>query len=553
MTDPEPDPGTETPVDGADDELASDRLATHLDEDHDDVEDSLGLEALGDLRRRRRRNRLRTVHWIDALYRVYLTAIVGFWVVVAAASWLPNEPLDDAGVAELAQVGPAWLGAAVAVAVGIALRSGARGGPLTLEAPTVVHELGAPIDRRAVLRTPALKQLRFALFVAVVVGGAAGILLAPRVEVHAAGLAVAGAAAGALGIALAYGAALLAAGRRLRSPVATAMAAAIVAWSLADVALTTTTSPLTLLGSLALWPVEAAPAGLVALPLAVAAVAVGLSWLDGISIEAARRRAGLVSQLRFAVTLQDVRTVVLLRRQLAQERPRPRPWLRLRRGGALPAVWQRDLHGLLRFPAVRVVRLVLLGAVAGLCLGGVWHGVAFLVVPAGLALYLAAYEAVEPVAQEVDHPTRWDALPGPPGLIVLHHLVVALIVVLAVCGVAAAAALVLVPSSVVGQLSVVLVVPVAIAATVAAAVSTALGAADVTALTALGGEVLGAVLVARTALPPLLVIAAVAPVLAAGSDPSAVASSAVGDAVGWSIIASFLGLVWLRVRTPATT
>src|SRR4051794_41361499 len=38
-----------------------------------------------------------------------------------------------------------------------------------------------------------------------------------------------------------------------------------------------------------------------------------------------RSRTELVGQLRFAVTLQDLRTVLVLRRQLAQERPRARP------------------------------------------------------------------------------------------------------------------------------------------------------------------------------------------------------------------------------------
>ena len=48
----------------------------------------------------------------------------------------------------------------------------------------------------------------------------------------------------------------------------------------------------------------------------------------GSSLEAAERRTELVGQLRFAVTLQDLRTVLVLRRQLAQERPRSRPWIR---------------------------------------------------------------------------------------------------------------------------------------------------------------------------------------------------------------------------------
>ena len=67
----------------------------------------------------------------------------------------------------------------------------------------------------------------------------------------------------------------------------------------------------------------------------------------------ARRRAGLVAQLRFAVTLQDIRTVVLLRRQLSQETPRNRPWIPMKRGGRLPPIWRRDWQSYFRFPLVR--------------------------------------------------------------------------------------------------------------------------------------------------------------------------------------------------------
>ena len=526
--------------------------AAHPDLDVPDGDDDAAehLEALRDLRRARRRNRLREVHWIDALYRVYLTGLGGLAAVVVVSGWFPNEPLTPDQVDVVVDRGPAWIGVVVAVAVGVGLRSGARGGPLNLEPAAVQHELAAPVDRALALRAPALKQLRFLAFTAAVVGGLAGVLASHRLPVHGAVAAVAVGATLAVGIALADGCALVAGGRRLHLPAATALATLVAAWSLVDAVQGWTTSPLTLLGSLALWPLEAAPAGLVAVPLAAVAVAAGLRGLDGLSLEAARRRSGLVSQLRFAVTLQDVRTVVLLRRQLSQERPRTRPWVRLGRGGVLPPVIRWDLHGLLRFPLVRVARMLLLGAAAGLLLGGAWGGNAFLVLPAALAVYVAAYDAVEPIAQEVDHPSRWDALPGNPGVILWWHLAVAAVAMLVVCTVAALAALVLVPATVVVDVGLIVVVPVALAATVAAATSTALGSADMASLNAMGGEVLGAVLVLRMVVPPLLVVGAVAPVLAAGTDPAAVQGEAVSNLMSWALLATFLGALWLRFRGP---
>jgi hypothetical protein len=311
-----------------------------------------------------------------------------------------------------------------------------------------------------------------------------------------------------------------------------------------------TTSPLTLLGALALWPIEAAPEGLATAVLAVAVVAVGVASLPGISIEAARRRAGLVSQLRFAVTLQDVRTVVLLRRQLSQERPRNRPWIRLPRGGRIPPVARRDLRGVLRYPWVRIVRMIALGAVAGLAMGVVWRGTAPMIILAGLALFLAGYDAVEPLAQEVDHPSRWDALPGQPGSVLLGHLPMALLTMVLVTGAAAAAALVLVPASVVLDLALVLVLPVTAAAVVGAAISTALGSADMASLNMMGSEAMGLVLVLRAVVPPLLVVGSLLPALLVGHDPDALLLDRASNASTWTLLALVAGVLWLRSRRP---
>src|SRR4029453_5353522 len=125
------------------------------------------------------------------------------------------------------------------------------------------------------------------------------------------------------------------------------------------------TSPLTLLGRLALWPLHVDLLALVGAAIAVAVPVIGVRVVGGPALEAAERRASLAGQLRFAATLQDIRTVIVLRRQLAQERPRSRPWLRLPRpdpatdGPARP-VWRRGLHGVLRWPLARVGRLVML-------------------------------------------------------------------------------------------------------------------------------------------------------------------------------------------------
>lgn len=507
-------------------------------------------ETIRELRRTRRRNRLADVHWIDALYRVYIAALGAGIFVLFASSRLPDDRQTVAQALEFADGRTAWLGLAFALALAIGLRSGGRGGPLVLEAPVVFHELQAPIEREDALRSPAVKQFRFLAFAGAVVGGIVGEVAARRLPVNVAAAVVCVAAAFALAAVAASGAAMILSGRRVRWWAANALALVVLAWSALDMLTGLRTSPTTFLAELAFWPVEVRWTALLGVAAAVGVAVAGVLLVGGLSTEAAMRRAGLVSQLRFAVTLQDVRTVVLLRRQLAQERPRARPWLRTRRAGRLPEVWRRDWQCYLRFPLMRLLRIALLGVAAGLALGSVWRGVTPMVVLAGLALYLVAFDAAEPIAQEVDHPTRWDSFPPEPGKLLLLHLPAAFVVMAGVTLVGAAAALVLVPAEVVLELTPVVALPLAAGAAIAGAVGTAQGAPDVATMSGLGPDMMGFVLLGRLVLPPALVVLCLLPVLAAGTDIDALRVDAVSNAVAWPLIAIVVAFVYLRTRKP---
>ena len=89
-----------------------------------------------------------------------------------------------------------------------------------------------------------------------------------------------------------------------------------------------------------------------------------------------------------------------------------------------PAVLRRSLHSLLRWPATRILRVVGLGIVAGFAAGGAWNGTTPLVIVAGVALFVAALDALEPLAQEWDHPTRRDSAPLLPSRLAYPSLVV---------------------------------------------------------------------------------------------------------------------------------
>ena len=71
--------------------------------------------------------------------------------------------------------------------------------------------------------------------------------------------------------------------------------------------------------------------------------------------------------------------------------------------------------------------------VAGLCAYGTWEGTTPLVIVAGIALFIAALDAIEPLAQEVDHPDRTQGVPIKRGEMYVRHLAVP-VVVMALAG-----------------------------------------------------------------------------------------------------------------------
>jgi hypothetical protein len=256
-----------------------------------------------------------------------------------------------------------------------------------------------------------------------------------------------GAGAGVLIALLAIGAGIVISGNRIGRIPAQGLALLVLAWSAFDLANDRTTSPLTFIGQLALWPLHFDALALAGVAVAIAVPALAVARVGGTSLEAAERRASLAGQLRFAATLQDVRTVIVLRRQLAQERPRTRPWLRLPRpkpgtNGPRRPVWRRGWHGILRWPFSRVARLTLLAAAMGLSMVAAWRGSTPMVVVAGLALFVAGLDAVEPLAQDVDHPDRLESIPLQGGELQLRHLAASVVVMLGIGVVALVVALV---------------------------------------------------------------------------------------------------------------
>lgn len=510
--------------------------------------ESTSTDALAALRSARKRVRTRHIDWIDAMYRAYILSIAGVIAVLVASGYVGDGDVTASTLADVRTYGAAAVGAFLTVMLVVGVRSGARGGPLALEAADVRHVLLAPIDRNAALRGAALRQVRHLLLGGAAVGATAGQLAARRLPGNPAAWTACGAIAVSLGVAAGAGAGLVVSGRRWSRTRANLVALVLVAWAGIDLATGRATAPSSLLGRLVLWPLDVDLLAVAGVVLALALVALGIASVGGLSIEAAERRSALIGRLAFAATLQDLRTVLVLRRQLAQEHARRRPWARRVPFASRFPVWARGWRGVLRWPLVRIARLVLLGCAAGAACVGIAKGTTPLVVAAGLALHVAALDAVEPLAQEVDHPSRTDGYPIERGSVHLRHLPVSA-VVMALCGAfGLVTALAMRPELSTLEVGVAVLVTATVGAVAGAAIGTISGPPDPLSAWALGApEIAGVHTVLRLLWPPALAVIGCVPVVVAVRATTNVAGTTATASV--LILVLELGVVaWVHAR-----
>jgi hypothetical protein len=313
------------------------------------------------------------------------------------------------------------------------------------------------------------------------------------------------------------------------------------------------TAPLTYLGRIAVWPLDFDPTGLALGAGALLVLLVAERTIGGLSIESARRRTALIGQLRFAVTQQDLRTVLVLRRQLADEGMRDTPWLPLPTGrvAAMAPVFVRDSQSLLRWPLVRLARVVALGAVIGLSMRGVWSGTTPLVLVAGVASFVAALDAIEPLAQDLDHPTRLFSFPRARGWVLVRHLAAPTLAMIGVGLVAIGTAFIVDPHQQVLTYGFAVLVPAAVASVAGAAVSVVSEPIlDASTEAMIPPEVAGPRALFRAAWPPAIATAGMLPVVGAhraelAGRPAEAALSSGGTAV---LVISLIVFGWVRFR-----
>jgi len=206
-----------------------------------------------------------------------------------------------------------------------------------------------------------------------------------------------------------------------------------------------------------------------------------------------------------------------------------------------------------RWPVSRIVRVIVLAIMAGLAMRGVWSGTTPLVLLAGLALWISALDAAEPLGQEIDHPGRTDAYPADRGQLFLLHLPVVVVVSIATGLVAGVAALVPVGEPLPADVALLVGAVGGLLAACGAVVSVVQGAPEaVDTLSMSTPEIAGARTVFRTAWPPGLAVLGTVPLLAAraaergASEPPPLAAAAT-VALPLLVLVVILG-GWVRFR-----
>ena len=310
-------------------------------------------------------------------------------------------------------------------------------------------------------------------------------------------------------------------------------------------------------GGLAFWEIHVEWVDLTAPLFGLVVLLTSLTLLDRISLEALSRRAALVTQMRFAVTLQDLRTVMLLRRQLSHERSRARPWIARRRHSGRRAEWQRAWHGLLRFPGARLIRITVLTILIGATSALVLDGTAPLIVVAGFIAFVIGLELTEPLAQEIDHGDLTDRWPIERGQVYLGLLAAPLI---------ASVPLAIVASVVIGvvgddswAVAAIVGLPALLAGIAGAAVSVVSGAPDPVTSVArdatLPPEIAGTANVVKAIWPIAIAVTGQIPILVAETarESGAGAEAAALRGAIFTLLIVFLVAGWIHRRDAIRT
>ena len=480
-----------------------------------------GIGALYAMRTNRRQRRVADVEWFEALYRVYISAFIGSSAVLFLSSLVGDNRFTPNEWADISHRGPHAIGLVMALVVFLGMRSGVNGGPISVEEAEVRHVLLSPVSRAAALRHPAIQQLRAFAFGGSITGAISGQLFsrrAPTTMPHMAWWILWGALGGAIVAGTFVVAALLVHTYGVHRWLITAVGTILFGWQAATLANSFNFSgPFDFVGHIALYPIRGAGLGFIGLVIILGIGALAVIKTGTLSLEALARRSALVSQMKFAVTLQDVRTVVLLRRQLSQEFMRVTPWIKISPLLRRDIIVGRGFRSVMHFPLRRIVRMTLLTVCGAVALIVTDRGTTPALLIAGICFFIVGLDAVEPLSQEVDQPDRTDALPIERGLLMTKHLIVPALSMFPFLLVGVLVAVVYSPTITSLLLSIIIGIPALLAGVAGASINAVKGAPDPVGGAnqglALPPEMSGMTTLIRAIFPPVVSIVGCLPVI----------------------------------------
>ncbi len=292
------------------------------------------------------------------------------------------------------------------------IRSGKRGGPLSLQGSEIRMVLLSPYPRERLFRSKLLRTLRHWLFMGLVFGGLVGISIAHLLGSTRGGQgSLAGALYGAL-VALTYCcSAAVASGAQLSKMVGALvgiliLAAAVVAPfdSVHHIA-GFLPGGLMLMGDFGATVSGSTTSYAIALALGVVLILSAIFLVPGVDPEMLERRTRLIGLIRYAATFRDFRSVVLIRRALIGDKvhahrqiTKPFEQHLMTR---FPAFW-RAVVPMLRWNWIRVARVAGLLAITLLSARYAVTTSELFVVPGVVCSWLVGLELTDALGQDAD-------------------------------------------------------------------------------------------------------------------------------------------------------
>ena len=381
---------------------------------------------LSDLANARRSHFLQSHDLLSVVVKFYFVAIALAIVVDVTTTSSKFFVFHASDTTFVRANGASFAGILLAYLMFLGLMSGVRGGPVVLFSPELRLIFLSGVNTDRLLRRKAIRAiLRFSIMT-----GATGIAVGFVIHGLKRGSPVdASISVGLYGLvsgAIYAGAACFALGLRLKSNLVYVVGWALVIYTSLAGIFDIGVSPFALVGRLATMFLTPVSFLVVVLCVALVVISLGSVYLvPKADLETIERHSELVSRLRFAIGMRDVRSVILLSRSLSQDGFRARSiGKNLYRVFSQPTMAPvvRSIQSLANWSVRRYIRVTLMLFGGLVVISYAWSGtqVAYLIsVP---FIYVAGLDLSDPLTSLVDKPDNFVNYPVRDGWLLTRSL-----------------------------------------------------------------------------------------------------------------------------------